>query len=87
MIIEARDFAGKPNSGFNFGGGQVVLALKSLIAAIEAKRVAVQGVTITSTMSVDDFLMNEFTITYAEKVDTSAGSEVTFQADFSADEG
>jgi hypothetical protein len=72
MIIEAKDFAGATTAGYQFGAGssdKIVEGLLKLVAAIADGRALVQGVNVKAEMTVDDYLLHDFTIRFAERPD------------------
>jgi hypothetical protein len=71
MLIEAKDFASPKIQGrYDFGGAQreqSVAALEKLVDAVRDGRVLVQKVTVSTAVSLDDYLFTTLSLTYAEQ--------------------
>lgn len=69
MLIEAKDFAGKSNDGYQFGIADresIIRGLLKVVGGLIDFSLLPQSIALNAKIGIDDYLLHDLTITYAE---------------------
>lgn len=84
MIIEAKDFAGKSNGGYQFGIADresIIRGLLKVVGGLIDFSLLPQSIALNAKIGIDDYLLHDLTITYAENNEPSESAKGTISDD------